>query len=233
MSAYTSAHSLVRLEMDVLQYQPDVVLVAHDINDLLVVYYAASLGRPVDANYNVKYDRKSLTSVIDDSDVVVSRLFALIRGRLEHAPPPAPAPALEQYDLETGRRIFERNLRSMVAVARAQGTEVVFVTMPVARSKERFDDATALARGGLLDALPSHDRFLADFDRYNETVRALGKELGVNVIDAASLVAPDDRYFEDIVHTTTEGVRAMGQAVGGKLLEILPPRKDGPADAPR
>ncbi len=235
MSAYTAAHSLVRLELDVLQYQPDLVLVLHNINDLMVVYYAGSQGRPVDPNYKVKYTRKSLTGVIDDSDVVVSRLLAFIRGRLERLSPKAPIPTLEHYDLETGRCIFERNLKSIVAVARAHGSEVVLVTMPVARSTARFEDTAALARGGLLDSFPTHDRFLADFDRYNETIRQVGKELGVKVIDAANLVASEDRYFADIVHTTTEGVRAMGGAVGSKLLEILPPRprKDGPVEAPR
>lgn len=226
MSAYTTAHSLVRLSLDVLQYRPDVILVMHNINDLLVVYGAGAQGRPVDASYLVKYGRKSLTSVLDESDVVLSRLWVFARERLRRLAPARPPPPLEDYDLESGRTLFERNLRSLVAVARAHGAEVVFVTMPLARSPLRFDETAALARGGVLDRMPSHDRFLADFDAYNESVRRTGAELGAPVIDAARLVPPDDPLFADLVHTTSAGVQVMGEAVGSRLLEILPPPKE-------
>ena len=46
MSAYTTAHSLVRLEFDVLDYQPDLVIVMHNVNDLVVNYYSAVLKQP-------------------------------------------------------------------------------------------------------------------------------------------------------------------------------------------
>jgi len=36
MSAYTTAHSLVRLQFDVMDYEPDMVIVMHNINDLSV-----------------------------------------------------------------------------------------------------------------------------------------------------------------------------------------------------
>ncbi len=225
MSAYTTAHSLVRLALDLPQYEPDLVLVMHNVNDLLVVYSAASQDLPVDASYRVKYGRRIFTHVVDESDVVVSRLLALIRDRLERLRPREPRPVLERYDLEAGLRLFERNLRSLVTLARANGAEVVLVTMPVHRSERVFDDIENLARRGLLDSYPPHDRFLADFDRYNQAIREVGAELGAPVIDAARLVPSDDRLFADTVHTTTEGVHVMGEAVAPKLLEVLPAPK--------
>lgn len=228
MSAYTTAHSLVRLSLDALQYQPDLVLVMHNINDLLVVYGAGAQEQPIDASYRIKYGRKSLTGTLDESDVVLSRLLVFLRERLERLREAGQPPALERYDLEAGRSIFERNLRSLVAVARAHGAEVVLVTMPLARSPLRFGETAALARGGVLDRMPPHARFLADFDAYNESVRRVGAALGVPVIDAARLVPSDDRLFADLVHTTSEGVEVMGRAVAPKLLAVLPPPKEQP-----
>lgn len=223
MSAYTSAHSLVRFATDVVQYQPDLLLVMHNVNDLLVVYRAGMLGVPMDSSYHVKYGQKSLTGQLDEDDVVLCRLCALVRERLARLAPPEPRVELGEYDLRTGLALFERNLRSLVAVARAHGTEVVLVTMPLSRSRERFDDTAALAAAGLLEAFPSHERFLADFDAYNDAIRRVGAELGVPVIDAAALVPQDDALFADIVHTTSAGVEAMGDAVAPELLRLLPP----------
>ena len=219
----------MRFATDIVQYRPDLLLVMHNINDLLVVYSAAVQGRSVDSSYHVKYARKSLTGYVDESDVVLSRLVAFVGDRLARLAPRQPRPVLEGYDIEAGRQIFARNLRSLVGLARANGTQVVLVTMPVARSLARFEDVAKLERGGAIDAFPTHERFLADFDRYNETVREVGRELGAPVIDATRLVPPDDELFADLVHTTTDGVRAMGTAVASKLLGILPPpREAGP-----
>lgn len=227
MSAYTTAHTLVQLEFQVLPCQPDLVLVMHNVNDLLVVYSAASLGLPVDPSYHVKYARKSLTGYLDESDVVISRLFAFVGDRWARLVPPPPRPPLQDYDLEPGLRIFERNLRSTIAVARANGAEVVLLTMPASRTEARFEEVDSLARRGLLDSYPSHPLFLADFDRYNEAVRRVGAELRAPVIDAAALLPGDERFFADLVHTTTPGVHALGGVVAEKLLPLLPARRDG------
>lgn len=226
MSAYTSAHSLSRLSTDVVQYQPDFVLVMHNINDLLVAYSAASQGKPIDSSYRVKYARKSLTGTIDDSDVVLSRLVAFVRGRLARLVPDEPRKRLAPVDLDPALAIFERNLRSIAAVARAHGARPVFVTMPIARSRERFDDVERLARGSILDDFPLHERFLQDFDAYNARTRAVGAALGVPVIDAAQTVPSDDRLFADLVHTTTAGVEVMGAAVAEGLRPLLPTPTD-------
>jgi len=228
MSAYTTAHTLVQLELDVLPYQPDLVLVMHNVNDLLVVYSAATQGRPLDSSYHVKYAHKSLTGYKDESDVVVSRLVSFVRDRWARLFPPPPRPPLQDYDLQAGLRIFERNLRSTIAVARANGAEVVLVTMPASRTEARFEVVDSLSRQGLLDSNPSHERFLEDFDRYNDAVRRVGAECNAPVIDAAALLPADDALFADLVHTTTAGVRAMGDVVAAELLPLLPARRDTP-----
>ncbi len=229
MSAYTSAHTLVRLELDVLQYEPDLVLVSDNVNDLRVVYAAANQGVPIDASYRVKYARKRYTGYLDESDVVVSRLVDSLRVHLAALLPQneKPRPPLEGYDLAPGLAIFERNLRSIVAVARANGADVVFVTLPASRSEAHFEAEAAPARLGAAEAFPTHERFLTDLDRYNDALRQVGAGLHVPVIDAAALLPPDEALFSDLVHTTTAGARALGAIVGTGLEPLLPPRRDG------
>jgi hypothetical protein len=211
----------------VLQYEPDLVLVSDNVNDLRVVYSAANQGVPIDASYRVKYGRKRYTGYLDESDVVVSRLVDSARVHLAALLPQQPRPPLEGYDLAPGLRIFERNLRSIVAVARANGAEVVFVTLPASRSKAHFEAEAAPTRLGTTDAFPTQERFLADFDRYNDALRHVGAELHVPVIDAAALLPADDALFSDLVHTTTAGARALGAIVATGLEPLLPPRRNG------
>lgn len=44
VSAYSTAHSLIRLEFDILQYERDLVIVMHNVNDLTVNYFAPMLS---------------------------------------------------------------------------------------------------------------------------------------------------------------------------------------------
>jgi len=224
MSAFTSAHSLVQLELDVLPYAPNVVLLMQCLNDLVVVYAAGALDRPIDGSYHVRYGRKDRTGVIDDSDVVLWRSFDFVRSRLERLRASPPSPPLERYDLEAGARLFRRNLESFAAVARVHGVLPVFVTEPVARTPAPTGAAEEPASRGPLDRYPPHPRFLADLERYNDVVRETGAALGVPVIDAARRVPPDPAFFLHGVHTTTAGARAVGAVVAADLIPILPPQ---------
>jgi len=232
MSAYTTAHSLVRFAFDVLPVQPDMLLVMHNVNDLLVAYAAAREGVPVDPSYRVKYGRRDLTRDVDDRDVVLSRLWRAVaeRGAALWAARGDARPMLrDDHDLAPALALFERNLASLAAVARAHGVQPVFLTMPVSRSREVFDDTARLAARGLLEAFPSYERFHADFEAYNDAIRRVGRERGVPVIDAVRLMPSEERFFADLVHTTSEGVTAMGRAVAPALLALLPPSRS-PAD---
>jgi len=220
MSAYSSAHSLVRFEFDLLRYQPDVLLVLHNINDLSVNYFAWHAGATADPNYLAKYGRPDLTGVVTEDDIVVSRVWHSIRGRLRdmvrrRAPPPA------DYTIDSGRAYFKRNLRNLVAVARANGVAVALATMPLCDDSAMFEQTRRA--GGDAAYFPGYSRFRADFDSYNEAIRETGRETGVPVIDLRRAVPGEPALFLDVVHHSTAGVRAVGDAAARDLLPLLPP----------
>src|SRR5690606_12341729 len=125
MSAYTTAHSLVRLGLDVVDYQPDYVLVMHNINDLGATYDAAQLGEPLDPHYFVTVGQQRVTGDLSEDDIAMSRIGWGVRKRLEDLGGSEPA-LVEEYDLEPGLRLFSRNLRSIHGVAGIHGSETVF-----------------------------------------------------------------------------------------------------------
>ena len=225
MSAYSSAHSLVRLALDLLRYSPDLLLVMHNINDLTVNYYAAQAGVPVDPNYLVKYGRKSFTGAIGPDDVVLSRAWRAWEGLLARQDGPVRLDSVS-YDVRDGIQAFRNNLRSITAVARAHGIGMVLLTMPASASDSLFAYTREGARGNSagIGPLPPKDRFRADFQAYNAAIEATGSELGVAVIPMHRLMPDRKDLFVDVVHYSTAGSIAFADALAPRLLELVPDR---------
>jgi lysophospholipase L1-like esterase len=232
MSAYSSAHSLVQYEFHIVEFDPDLLLVMHNINDLDVTYFAARLGEPIDSNYAAKYSQRGFTGDVDDDDVVISRLAHSIAAHLAELRAPGPTP-LPDYDLREGLRLFHRNLRNLILLARSNGTDVVLLTMPVDRSRD-FDPIRL--QGTHYGSPPTREQFLADFERFNREARRVADSEQVALVDMAALMPQEPSYFADSVHYTTAGTEAFGKllAADPAFRSLLPvPRPTGPPNLQR
>jgi len=216
MSAYTSAHTLVRLQFDALDHSPDLVLVMHNINDLVVNYYAAVSSQPVDGHYRAPYADKQFTGHMDESDIVVSRLVNAVRGRMQRRQLADGVPT--DYRIDNGLRYFRRNLRSIHAVGAAHQTPVVFITMPLCASEAVYRRVELQGRQRFSAPLPKDfARFNDDFARYNQAIMDTAAEVGAPVIDMNRLFGGDDQWFSDFVHYNAEGSRRFGQLLGAEF----------------
>lgn len=220
MSAYATPHTLIRTALDVTELEADVLLVMHNINDLTAAYHAIAAGVALDGHYTAKYLLRSYTGLRGESDVVWSRLARFVAGRL--AQPDRAPPTLAENDtvLGEGVRIFQRNLRSIVAVARAHGIEPVLLTMPFSRSPEHF----AIMQSGQVrigsvgvGQLPERERMFRDLARYNQATRELGASSGVRVVDMAEAGPWDDSLFVDTVHLSDEGSEVFATRLAERL----------------
>jgi lysophospholipase L1-like esterase len=216
MSAYTTAHTLVRLAFDVLDYAPDIVLVMHNINDLTVNYRAAVAGRAVDGHYRAVFVDKAFTNDLDESDIVLSRLWHSVSSRLAARPSDIVVPA--EYDISKGLEYFRRNLRSIEALASARGSRPVLLTMPVCSSPAVYSRVLETGHRGLSPPLPeSFERFLREFETYNQAIRDVGRELDVPVVDMNRLMGSDAQWFADVVHYNAAGSRRFGELLAADL----------------
>lgn len=206
MSAYATPHTLIRLAFDLPDVQADIVLVMHNINDLTVAYYAIAEDTTVDGHYSVKYRQRRYTGIRGEDEVVRSRLVRLIASRLasENA---SSSIAHDSRRVAEGLAIFERNLRSIVAVARAHGITPVLMTMPFSREESHYRSMQAgnLRPGAVgVGPLPPLPEFLADLERYNAATRAVGAATGAAVLDVANAEWSAE-HFVDSVHYSDTG----------------------------
>jgi lysophospholipase L1-like esterase len=186
--SFSSAHSVVNLALRGLEVEPDIVTVYHNINDLSVNYF----GDLAVSDYANKYLTPYYLSYLHRSGVLsmferASRLWRVIVNRVqilqfsyEHYDP--------TRDFHPGAPFFERNLRSIVSIARAHGADVVL--------------GTQAAHSSLRDG----EGFVA----YNAIIRRVAAETGTSLAEIARTVV-DDAHFVDDVHNTSAGAGAVAQ----------------------
>jgi lysophospholipase L1-like esterase len=232
MSAYATTHSLIRTAFDVTELRADVLLVMHNINDLTAAYYALAADTTLDPHYAIKYRTRGYTGLRGEEDVVWSRLKGFVAGRFESqraATSPLPH---DPVVVAEGARLFQRNLRSIIAVAQAHGIRPVLLTMPFSTSLKHFETTKSgqVRTGSIgIGRLPSSAQFFRDLERYNRATVALADTLGVTVVDMARLTEWNEDLFVDSVHLTDAGSERFGAVLATALGPLVLP----PPSAPR
>lgn len=120
---------------------------------------------------------------------------------------------------------FERNVRSLAAVARAHGARVALVTQTIrVRGAQRADDLRYLAQWlpGLAPAAAP-----GELERLNQVLRALGAGEGMQVVDAAARAGWRDEDFADPLHFSDRGSERFADFLAAEL--ALPAAAAGPA----
>lgn len=219
MSAYSSAHTLVRLAFDVLDFEPDLVLVMHSVNDLDVSHRAARRQTEPDGHYLVKYGDKVFTGDLDSRDIVPSRLIHLVRTRLRSQI--SEVEPLRRYSTAEGERIFARNLRSIIHVARGAGTPVMLLTMPYAITLAQEESPPiGPDQVRMVDAV-ERESLARDLDRFNAVIRHVAHDHDSPLADMASIFGSSPEHFLDLVHYSSEGILRFGTLLAPLVADHL------------
>lgn len=224
-AAYCTAHSLVQLELDVMSWHPDLVILSHNVNDLTAAYWPG-----LTFDYSNKYSDE-VFSVPDLRDIYTrpnvifehSQLYWFIKNRIEilkgnsgteirreslgNAPPPL---AVE---------IFKRNLQTFINVARAAGAKVVLGSQPLEPSEEYFLRHMAVKAYNSRITYPLHEEFVQHHRAFNQAMSDVAAEQGVLFLDNDASFAGDRQLFYDYVHYSPEGVRKLADNFATFLLD--------------
>lgn len=106
---------------------------------------------------------------------------------------------------------FQRNLRSMVAVARAHGAEAMLATY--AFSPRRHHPTSASAE------------YIHAIGEMNEAMRAVARETGAHLFDFAAAFPDEPGYYVDGQHVNAKGSRLQARLFADYLVAsgLLPP----------
>ncbi len=224
-TGWTSLESLVSLEIRDVDLAPDLVVVFSGVNDLQPAGHD-----PFTPDYSLGHLDllPRVTGVAPVPVRLVSRSVFLefLLGRLE---PPGGATRTEgfapSYAWNGGPKrddipdaavaVYERNLRSTAAVARAHGARTLLVAQSVRLRKGReSEDAAWIAAWtpGL-----TAKGYLAGLARYNAVAKKLGAEGVALTLDPFADGSFSDAAFADPVHFSPEGSDRFARALAAFL----------------
>ena len=218
-SAYSTAHSLILLELNALDWQPDLIIISHNINDLTAAYFPGFVP-----DYSNKYGSKYYTlsaRLLEEYNTLNLlmqhfQLYWILKGRVQAR--------LDQDRTEQAQfkrrsygmdpppdaaRTFARNLESMVLLARLRGVDVILGTQPLEPSEEYFRRHMGHKPYNDRVLYPLQKEFGSHHGAYNRIAAKVAAATGAFLVDNDRLFGGDRKYFVDLVHYTRSGVERL------------------------
>ena len=237
-SANNSLNSINNLWNNAMRFKPDVAVMMHNNNDLVVLMYEKSYWNTHKYRSPIEEVKPSIIRNLEDSvhlfrDLTIPNLYWGIKGLFKSFKPPPDEFANVRgkktvIDPPFLEREYRKNLLTFINICRAQGVEPVLMTM-ASRFKEKSDPVLAeQMRQHWEPQQVRFEDFKAVFDRFNQINRELGAENGVKVIDLAAKVPQEKEYIYDTMHYNDQGSRLAGRIISAEIKPILMARKKPP-----
>jgi lysophospholipase L1-like esterase len=220
VEGYDSTDVLRLLEKELMDYSPDLVTVLIGWNDLI----KRDPARPASSDI----ERRMAYAIYDVYLVRFWRkvVYMFLRPALLQ-----PGINLSPEEEEAMRRyiplVYKDHLQQIVSIARGGGSDVVLFTLPSLLRRDM--DQTDIRKLYFPHFTYNLRKFLVFHERYNETVREIGRRFAVPVIDLQEpLRGHESRLFMDTAHLECEGHRILGEYLHGILADLIQRRSDRP-----
>ncbi|MEJ2190690.1 MAG: SGNH/GDSL hydrolase family protein [Acidobacteriota bacterium] len=220
---WTTLENTIALLARDVDLKPDLLVLMQGFNDL-----QPACHHPYDPTYEHGHAGRMLSALgfelekpgLLDRSVALERLRALVGRSRPHAEADD-AGTLATAASEIGLATYRRNLRTLIAVARAHGIEVVLVTQPLRPSPvETSRDRRFLSEWLGLEA----DAVEGELAKVNRILLEVAAQEGTMAVDAVGEVSWQREDFWDPVHFATAGsdkfARLLADRLAGRLREV-------------
>jgi lysophospholipase L1-like esterase len=227
-SAYATTHSIILLAIDVISWQPDLVILSHNINDLLVMYWPGFRIDYWNKYTNEYYIHPDYAKVYSWSNVVFqhSRLYWFFYHRLNRirlrANPKSTLIRRHDYSethLRQAASVFKRNLKTFINISNSYSISVMLGTQPHEPSEEYFLRHMASKPYNDIVVYPPHNEFLRHHAAYNRVLREVSEEMMVDLVDHEKIFGGNTAYFIDHVHYTELGLRKLADDYAAVIVD--------------
>ena len=229
-AAYSTPHSISLLALDVASWNPDLVILSHNVNDLTTLYWPGLRPDYWNKYAHEFYAYPDYEGIYSWSNVVFqhSRLYWFLSeqvrrwtdasetqsAKLQRRPYP-------NDELARGTEIFRRNLETFISIAHTHGAAVALGTQPLEPSLEAFLRGMAHKTYNDVVVYPPHEDLVAHHELYNETIRRVADETGATLVDNAPLFRGRPELFVDFVHYHEDGLRLLAASYADAIVRDL------------
>lgn len=227
----------------ILFYEPDMVIVYHNTNDLARYGNEENLLYPLQNQYVPHGIAAGILDHLLGWSFAAQELRFTLTNRLGLGSSHGTAPSAPSSDWRLDSRypeVFRRDLRNLVILAKANGVVPVLASQSIAFTektdfarltddeiKMRFDQpAIFYAR------VPPRQRYPL-FRLYNDIIRQVAEEQGIPFADVDSVIPKTPEYHWDYCHLTDKGSRLQAQAIERALRGYFADRTGKPRQETR
>jgi len=236
-----SLHSINTLVNKVMPLQPDAVVMMHNINDLGILLYEGTYwnhhwNRSMIAPFPPSPPPSLKIIARDVKNYLVPDLYARF-SQLLHKTSRRDGEERDEWEAIRGKKVhideayltksFADNLRMFISLCRVKNITPVLMTQPN-RLKENPDETIRnILRKLETDFGISYEEYRHIYNAFNETIRRVGEESGVLVIDLAGKVPQEKEYMYDGIHLNDNGSRFVAGIIAGELAAVIKERPGG------
>ena len=222
-SAYATPHSIILLELDVLSWEPDLIILSHNINDLSVGWWP-----DFRFDYSNKYSHPfygvpDYASSFTFANVVFqhSQLYWGVKSRLANISAQRSKMRQKSYgdkpDIPTSQ-VFERNLRSFVTLAQSHGIQVILGGQALYPAEEFFTRHMRSKPYNDKVVYPLHGEFVKHHRSFNRSMAKVAEDVEAWFIDNDALMGGKEEYFGDFVHYKKAGIEKLAENYAGFIV---------------
>ncbi|MFW6123290.1 MAG: SGNH/GDSL hydrolase family protein [Thermodesulfobacteriota bacterium] len=238
-SGNNTLHSLNILLHKVLPLEPDVVVMMHNVNDLITLLYEETY-------WNQNPSRRVIVEVQPTLENQVRGFFQVLRGytvphlyaALKELTQRAGGADqnLDEFAHIRGRQIdidqpylvqeFASNLLIFMDICWSRGITPVLMTQ-ANRFAEHLDSKTWREVAVLEAQGISYEKFRELYLGFNQVIRDQGAANEVLVVDLAREILPEQRFIHDPVHLTERGSKLTADIISRELEPVVRERLQG------
>jgi len=243
-SGNNSLHSLNILLNKVMPLHPDVVVMMHNINDLITLMYEKTYWNANPNRRVIIVEQPTLSGQVRGffrvlREYAIPNLYRAWQDVRQRARPGAPE--LDEFRHVRGKKIvidgpylkseFRRNLSMFVNLCQARRITPALMTQ-ANRFVEHLDprawqEVAALEAQGI-----AYQDFREIYRQFNQIIRDVGRERGVTVVDLERHIPQATTYVHDIVHFTEKGSKETARLISQELEPLVRARRQGTGQGP-
>lgn len=211
--AYNSADILSRFMLQIVDTNPDCIVIYHGYNDIRSYLtkcfksdYSHSIRNLGESIWKINLAKKIPNIPIKFINFLIKRLlFGNVRGALSHAI------SKGEFDINQdstkGLETYRRNLQHIIDICKANNIEIILSTF----CHFLYDE---------IKNNPKHLVYEKNVNMENIIIRDLASKNNITCVDNANLISKKEENFVDSIHFTPTGMKAIAKNISKAIIEL-------------